>query len=287
MKIRSALAVATLLLVSGSANAAPMLAGWDFSQWSAGQNVFAGIPGRQSVLKSNYSDLDTVEVQTTGDLFMGLGYASDFGNLYINGQYGSYATPTSGALPLRATTGNIDLNTNGSTGPSNSVLLMGDGSSGLILLNAEGPPASQTAFQTVRFGAGTAPTGFTGTLDAVFAVDLGAITANGIAMSFAGRTNSSTSVLNVQWSLDGSSYTNLDAFNLGTTPQVYTTTALNLPNAVSEVFFRLQFNGNNSIFPAVDNVQIRAESVVVPEPGTALLLVSGLAGLAAMGRKRA
>lgn len=289
MKVRISLLLAASLLISGAAQSAPLLAGWDFSQWGSGiTNPNTGT-GRQSVLKSNYSDLDTDPIQVTGDLFPGLGYYSaDQGTLYINGQYGSYTTPASGSLPLRNIVNNINLNTNGSTGPGGAVILMGDASAGNGLQYAEGPPASQQFFNANRFGAGAPPSGFTGTLDAVFALNLTDVVANSIRMSFAGVTNSSTSPLNVQWSADGASYTSLNLFNLTSTPDVYTTDTLNLPSAVSQLFFRVQFQGSNPILPTIDNVQIRADSVTaIPEPGTLLLLASGLGGLAVMGRRRA
>lgn len=278
MKLRSVLAVAASLLVASSAQAA-LIAGWDFSQYSPGSVNFAGVTGRQPILTANYSDLDNVQ-------FQGVGQGStDKGAMYVNGQFGSFTTPGSGALPLRATGGNLNLNVNGSTGPGGSTNLMGDASSGNALLAAE-VPASQTAFNAVRFSAGAPVAGFVGTLDAVFSITLGAFTADDLVLSFAGGTNSSTSVLNVQYSLNGTSYTNLGSFNLTSTPDVYSTALLDLPAPASNVFFRLQFNGNNTVLPSIDNLQIRG-TVVVPEPGTALLLVSGLAGLAVFGRRRA
>lgn len=276
MKITGALAVAATLLLSGAAQAVPLLAGWDYSQYTTQLNI-TGTTGRQTTLKSNYSDLDDVQ-------YKGLGVGSDYGTQYVNGQFGSYATPASGVLPLRVAGGNIDLNLQGSNGPGGSTLLLGDASSGNALLNFE-VPASQQSFNAVRFTAGTMPAGFS-TVDVVFGVDLGALTADGISLSLAGRTNSSTSSVNVQFSTDGSTYGNVGTFNLSSSADVFSIAPI-ATGPISELFFRLQFVGDNTKLPSIDNVQIRANTVVVPEPGTMALLMTGLAGLAALGRRRA
>jgi hypothetical protein len=60
------------------------------------------------------------------------------------------------------------------------------------------------------------------------------------------------------------------------------------------VFLRFDFSGNwdplvsgdVTGIPKIDNVSISANVNAIPEPGTVVLLMSGLAGLAAVGRRR-
>jgi len=269
---------ASILLSAGSAQALPLaeglIAGWDFSQYGPGTVNVTGLTGRQTTLWANYSDLDT-----QGNAGLGIG-STDKGTLYHNGQFGSYATPASGALPVRATSGNIDLN----QGPSACPL--GDAACGNILLTEAVPP-SQQSFNGVRLAFGSEPAGVT-SLSVVFATDLSALggTFDNVTLKLAGRTNSSTRSVQVEFSSDGVSFSNLTSFSFGATPDVFT--ASTTTTGLSKAYFRLTVDGDNTILPAIDNVMIRGSNVnVIPEPGTALLLAAGLAGLAVSGRRRA
>ena len=96
--------------------------------------------------------------------------------------------------------------------------------------------------------------------------------------------------MNILFSLDGQNYNSLATAALTTndTPYSYAINA----NGATQLYLRFDFSGNwdplgagtFTGIPKIDNVSISAN--VIPEPGTVVLLLSGLAGLAAVGRRR-
>jgi hypothetical protein len=273
MKIK-ALAVLASSLVAGSAQAA-LIAAWDFSQYSPGNLSFDGGDTYVNTLSSNYSDLDET-------LIPGIGIGStQWGTLHLDGQYGSFATPADGSDPFRPTSGNIDLNTNVAPVFGGTV---GGAAAGNALLNEDAVP-SQTLFNPNSMVARTKPGG--GLLDVVFAVNLGAqYLADALGVSFAGiTTGAAGSSVQVEFSTDGNAYASVGSAALTTTGQVFSF-ALG-GDDLTQGFVRLRFTGSNTILPRIDNVAISGAVTLIPEPGTALLLVTGLAGLAAIGRRRA
>ena len=115
-----------------------------------------------------------------------------------------------------------------------------------------------------------------------------------IVVSFATQgTSTGFNSNQFQYSLDGLNfvdfgppYVPLTAF--GAVPLVFTLTSIagldNNPNAA----FRIVFNGGSSATGTnrIDNFVVDGVNSTVPEPATALLLVSGLAGLYKLKRKR-
>jgi hypothetical protein len=278
MKIRS-LAIAASLLVAGSAQAAPMLvAGWDFSQYIPGFLSTDGGNSLVNTLPSNYSDLDADDpaLGTTAVGNPGLGSgATQWGTLHLDGLFGSFDTPLDGLDPIAPVPSSITLNENvGQIAPPMGSAAAFNG----LLLEV---PQSQGSADQVALAAGGA-----GTLDAVFQASLGAsFLGSGFEISFAGVTGTGTSNLVVEFSTDGSTYNPIGNAALGTTAQVFSFVAGG--TGLDGGFFRFRFQGSNSIAPRIDNVAIKAEVSVIPEPGTALLLIAGLAGLGVVGRRRA
>jgi hypothetical protein len=272
---------ASVCIATGSASADQLpvslaeglIAGWDFSQYGAGSLNVTGLSGRQTTLWSNYSDLDT-----EGSPGLGVG-STDKGTLYHNGQYSSYSSPLSGTPPVRATSGNIDLN----QGPA--AVPLGSAAAGNTLLNEFN--ASQQSFTGVRLAFGSEPVGVS-SLSVVFATDLSALggTFDNVTLKLAGRTTSSIRDMFVEFSSDGTNFSNLATFNLSSTADVFT--AATTGTGLNKAYFRLTVDGDSSILPSIDNVMIRGNNLnIIPEPGTALMLGVGLAGLMVAGRRRA
>jgi hypothetical protein len=270
MKIR-ALAIAFTLLAAGSAQAAPILvAGWDFSQFAPGFLTTDGGLSLTNTLLSNYSDLDATETA-------GIGTGSGFGTMRVDGTFGSFATPLNGNDPFRPQTPSILQNQNVAAVAG---VPLGDAAASILLLNEATP--SQESFNDVRMVARDQA----GLLDVVFQADLGgAYLGDAWALSFGGVTATGTSSVAVEFSTDGSVYNPIGNAALTTTAQTFSFALGGL--GLDEVFVRLRFTGSNTILPGIDNLALVAEvtPVGVPEPGTALLLLSGLAGLGAFGRR--
>ena len=110
-------------------------------------------------------------------------------------------------------------------------------------------------------------------------------------IAFGANTNGAgtTASIGIEWSLDGILYNALASEAIDTTDELITRS---VADQVSDnIFWRLTFDreGTGATGAAqFDNVTISAGTVtVVPEPGTAALLVLGLAGLGVAGRRRA
>jgi hypothetical protein len=103
-------------------------------------------------------------------------------------------------------------------------------------------------------------------------------------LTFAGKMLSGTgTTIGVEFSVDGTNY-----FSRGTANLTATDTAFSFdldPVLTPEAFVRLVINASGSVVPAIDNVGVEANLFLVPEPGTALLLLAGLGGLATSGRR--
>jgi hypothetical protein len=272
MKIRT-LAFAVSLIAAGSAQAVPVLvAGWDFSQYNPGDLTVDG-NSLVNTLSANYSSLDTT-------LAPGIGIGSTvYGTMHLDGQFGSYNTPLDGSDSFFPDGSNIDQNAN------QGVITFGSAGAGNILLT-ENPsgPQSQELFNTIRMAGRNKPGG--GLLDVVFQADLGA-THLGSAweIAFAGQTAGGGSDVIVEFSTDGSVYNQIGIASLTASAAAFS--FVGGGTDLGGAFVRLRLTGSDTIFPAIDNFTLKAEVTLIPEPGTALLMMAGLAGLAAKGRRRA
>ena len=115
-----------------------------------------------------------------------------------------------------------------------------------------------------------------------------------IVVSFATQgTSTGFNSNQFQYSLDGINFTDFGppytpATVFGTLPLVFTLTSIvglnNNPNAA----FRIVFNGATSSTGTnrIDNIVVEGTNATIPEPTTALLLLSGLGGFYKMKRKR-
>ena len=115
-----------------------------------------------------------------------------------------------------------------------------------------------------------------------------------IVVSFATQgTSTGFNSNQFQYSLDGLTFVNFGApyapaVAFGSTPLVFNLSAIpglnNNPNAAFRIVFggATSSTGNNRL----DNIVIEGTSATIPEPTTALLLLTGLSGLLGLKRKR-
>jgi hypothetical protein len=259
-------ALGAALVAAAEPASATRIAGWDASQYvGAGFLSIDGSTGADT-LPANYSELDTVGRPITAGP-----PGIEYGRLYYNGQFGS--TPISidgtGTEPFNTGPGSLTSNLSwpAATVPfDSSTDLQNDG---------------QAFYNPLTFLASE-------TLSVVFGVDstLFAPSAPGIvgwSLSLAGKTLSGGFNLGVEFSTDGTTYAPVTTFQLTSLDTLFTTP---LPNLLSQTgFVKLNFTGATAaVLPQIDNIGI--SGTIVPEPGTALLIFAGLAGLAASGRRR-
>ena len=238
---------------------ATMVAGWDFSQYLGDGLLSVDGATYTDTLSANYSNLDPT---------FGAGAESTpFGTLFLNGSFGSTNVGAgSGVEPFVPTAGSLNSNID-APGPipfdSYTVLI----DEGQTFANLQG--------MTAR-----------GASSAVFKADLNIQPLNGSdwTLSFGGKTFEGTSSVGIEFSIDGVTYAPFGSVNLDTNDKPF---SVNLGSALShEAFVRLTFDPANGQ-PIIDNLAIGATLSAIPEPGTALLLVSGLTGLHVFGRRRA
>lgn len=257
-------------LVAGSAQATPLpapfglVAGWDHSQYLApgaatidGTNLATQIP-------ANYSDLDTS---------FGAGIQSAaFGTLFLVGN-GASANATAVVLPTSQTAApavdGVGRDLPDNEGPVGDVQFDAQ-----TVLLAE---AGQAFFSLSAMIANDASS-------IVYSADLGGGPfGNDWRLDLAGLAQSGASVISIDVSTDGASYTNgVASINLGGTAAEKTVDFGSALDGESQVFVRLNFDEGT---PVIDNVGLSAE--IVPEPGTVLLVGAGLIGLAHASRRRA
>jgi hypothetical protein len=125
-------------------------------------------------------------------------------------------------------------------------------------------------------------------VNAVFEANLSALgpldVGENWSISFAGRVNSDTSNVTIEFSSDGITYSPLTSALLDTTDTLFTRTVAANPG--DNAFFRFGFSGSGTVLPRIDNVSISADVSQIPEPATALMLLLGLAGLGVASRRR-
>ncbi|MCA9511388.1 MAG: PEP-CTERM sorting domain-containing protein [Myxococcota bacterium] len=260
MKAKIFLATIASLTLAGSAQAT-LIAGWDFSQYAAGGFLSTNGINAVATLDANYSDLDPT--------FNAGAESAAYGTMYMDGTYGS-----TDVTPLLDTFAETFQPFDGSL------------SSGLttpfpIPFDSHTVLASEG--QTFQNFLSLAPNfGEQGSV--VFEAALGSLLGDTWSLSFGGLAFGGTGASQalVEVAFDGGAYSSVGNANL---TGVDTLFSFNLgATAANSVQVRLSLDSTSTI-SMIDNVAISAGNVV-PEPGTGLLVTSGLLGLAAMGRRR-
>lgn len=279
MKLR-ALSLSIALVAGASSAQAATVAGFDFSQYIVGFLSTDGGNTLVNTLPSNYSDLDNT-------LFPGLGIGStQYGTMYLNGQFGSYNTPADGFNdPLVPSVPDVNAQAvplGVFPGPMGSAAALQ-----ILLTESPTPSQGQTNANSLQ---ALDPQGIIQPgelIDVVFQADLGTLSGSGWQIGFGGQMlgpqGGSSNVI-VEFSEDGSLYQQIGVAVLTSAATPFLFNAPGSAQNLDEAFFRLRFTPDFFGAPSVDNVQLLAE--VVPEPGTIVLTMAGLAGLAAMGRRR-
>jgi hypothetical protein len=265
MRIAGIASLAAVALLAAPAQAL-VVAGWDFSQY-LGDSLLTldGVDGA-TTLSANYSNLDPT--------FNAGAESANFGTMYIDGQYGST---------------NVDpfdqpefVPTAGSAGGAGSL-------ASNLTAPVQAPGDNEFDSHTILSFEGQLFTNFLGMTalapaTMVFQADLGVVPqfGEGWRLTFGGQTFSGTSVLGIEYSLDGTAFTALAPVQLDVNDKPFSFDLF--AGGSDTMFVRLSFTNANGQ-PIIDNLAI--EATVVPEPGTLLLVGSGLAGLVGFGRRRA
>jgi len=255
-------AKALIGLIASAFLAAPAgasgIAGWDFSQYFGDGTLSTDGLNFTNTLSANYSNLDPT--------FNAGAESAAFGTMFMNGSFGSTNVDPSAGTGLQPTTGSLASNI-GFSPASNpfdsfSILL----SEGQTFANA----LSMTALNAVSV---------------VFKADLSSASLLGQswALAIGGKTFSGTNSVGVEFSTDGSSYSSVGTLNLTAVDSLFNVNLGAGPSSMA--FVRLNFGSPASGQAIIDNLTISATTI--PEPGTAALLLLGLAGLAASGRRHA
>jgi hypothetical protein len=234
---------------------AALVAGWDFSQYESGGGALAtdGLDNLANTLSANYSSLDPTNNAGVE--------SAQYGTMYLNGQFGSSNVTSVFSGSIIPVSGSLSANLDAAT-PNQF--------NSFTVLAAEGQLFQEDL--KMQTSASTS---------AVFAADVGAgKQASGWSISFATQMTSGSGSVVVEYSPDGTTYTQIANLSLSTA-EAKQDVALS-SDAAQRAFVRLTFSGGATF----DNVAINGLVAAVPEPATASLLALGLGGLALLGSRR-
>ncbi len=259
MKIKNLMAGLGLsIALATSAQAASLVAGWDFSQYVAENTLSIDNATFTTTLGANYSALDAS---------FGAGPDSaPYGTMYIDGQFGSTnITPDgSGNEPFVPIAGSLATNL---TAPQ-----LGGGASpfdSLSVLLSQGQQSAELFRMQAISGVSVA-----------FQADPGTQQGSDWVLTFAAQTFGGAATVNIAYSTDGTTFVSAGSRALSAIDTAFSV-ALGAPGVLSNrMIVQLSFSGNASL----DNVALSAN--LVPEPATASLLAAGLLGLVRFGRRR-
>jgi hypothetical protein len=248
--------------VAGSAQA-ELIAGWDFSQYSGDgsldtDNDFTG----EGTLDANWS--------TVGALPDGGGpEANPYGTMYIDGTNGSSLTDFEFGFPAEFAA-----------------------SAGGLVSNGD-RPVVEGASQPFGSCAATAPQlnclplkmKAISAVDVVFQATLApeAAFGNDWVLSFAGTADTVSKNVTIETSTDGIVYDSVGSELLTAVDSEFVVALGAALDGAQSVFVRLGLTGSLTDGSNLDNVALSAN--VVPEPGTASLLMVGLLGIASLRRR--
>jgi hypothetical protein len=259
---------------------ASFIAGWDFSQYAGAASLVVDLPNDESsdTLKSNYSDFD----QTFG----AGGASQPFGTMYMNGANGSTNVDELAPLPIfRPLAGSL---TSNATLPGSNEVPVGDvnfGTSDGVLQVGDGNYLAGTGQDFNIALSMIASSNVSVVFEANLSVLGGLYSAENWSLSFGGRTNNGTSDVTLEFSTDGVVWTPLTTAGLTSVDTLFTRSVVGNPG--DNAFFRFGLiGGTTTNQPRIDNVSISGDVTVIPEPGTAMLLLFGLTGLGMAGRRR-
>jgi len=247
------------ILMVGTASA-QLIAGWDFSQYAVDGVLTTDGSTFVNSLPANYSSLDPTNNAGSA--------SAAYGTFHIDGSNGSTsvsaASSNAAVVPTAAVPGSPAL-TGNLYAPATSFGMNPFDS--FSILRGEGQSSTQELGITARAAA-----------DLVFEAGESGVPRPDWGVSFAGRTVTGTSTVNVEFSTNCASYSLLGSVPLTTTEQVINLTVL--PGGSTDVgCVRLSLDPSGGQ-PIIDNV------AVVPEPGSTSLALAGVLGLVALARRR-
>jgi hypothetical protein len=281
LRVAAIAAFAASLWIAGSSQAA-FIAGWDFTQYtgagslqiSEDPNTFE--PITRNTLKANYSDYDAS--------FGAGGDSQPFGTMWMNGTNGStLVDPDNGIFLPTGNSLTVSLSTPDNETPVGDVAF--DASAGVLQVGA-GNYLAGTGQDYRNLLSMRALSNVSVVFEANLSVLGPQFSVENWSITFDGISSTATSNVTVEFSTDGVTYAPLTTAILGAAAAAFTRSVVGNPG--DNAFFRLGFTstGANPI-PRIDNVSISGDVTVIPEPGTAALLLLGLAGLGVAGRRRA
>jgi hypothetical protein len=239
-----------------------MIAGWDFSQYFGSGELSIDGASYSDTLDANYSNLL---------LAPGAGpTAASFGTLFFNGEYGSTdVAEDSASAQVTPASGSLNSNL---TAPQTAAGYVPFNS--FTTLDAAGQEFEENlSFQIQN------------TVSFVFAAYLDSIPGlvGDWSLSFGGQTLTGSSIVDIAFSTNGTSFTSAGQRTLNTLDTLFTVSLAGLPSDTA--FVRMSVNTVGSQGSRIDNVAING-TVVVPEPATVVLLGAALAAVALIGRSR-